>query len=58
MTNRQVFTKIFNNPTFKDHSCSRSCKAYVPCGSCDWWDEEYTGSEEKSHLLRYLLVSL
>ena len=47
MTNREIFTKIFNNPTFKDHSCSRSCNMLVPCGSCDWWDKEYTDSEEK-----------
>ena len=47
MTNREVFTKIFNNPTFKDRSCSRFCNVGMPCGSCDWWDEEYTGSEEK-----------
>lgn len=47
MTNREAFTKIFNNPTFKDHSCACSCKSIVPCGSCSWWDEEYTGSEEK-----------
>ena len=47
MTNREVFTKIFNNPTFKDHSCSCSCKSRIPCIDCSWWDEEYTGSEEK-----------
>ena len=47
MTNREIFTKIFNNPTFKDHSCSRSCNMLVPCASCDWWNEEYADSEEK-----------
>lgn len=47
MTNREAFTKIFNNPTFKDHSCSDSCKGIIPCTNCDWWAEEYTGSEEK-----------
>ena len=47
MTNREVFTKIFNNPTFKDRYCLCSCKCIIPCRSCDWWDEEYTGSEEK-----------
>lgn len=47
MTNREVFTKIFNNPAFKDRSCSCSCKSRIPCIDCEWWDEEYTGSEEK-----------
>ena len=46
MTNRDVFTKIFNNPTFKDRSRLCSCKG-TPCTGCSWWDEEYTGSEEK-----------
>lgn len=42
MTNREIFTKIF-----KDRSCSRFCDVGMPCESCGWWDEEYTGSEEK-----------
>lgn len=46
MTNRDVFDKIFNNPTFEDAHCE-NCNMLVPCGSCDWWDKEYTGSEEK-----------
>ena len=46
MTNREVFTKNFNNPTFEDAHCE-NCNMLVPCGSCDWWDKEYTGSEEK-----------
>lgn len=48
MTNREIFTKIFNNPTFKDNSCEKSCIG-IPCGLCSWWDMEYTGSvfEEK-----------
>lgn len=37
MTNREVFTKIFNNPTFKNHSRLCSCKG-IPCIDCDWWD--------------------
>jgi hypothetical protein len=47
MTNREVFTKIFNNPTFKNHFCSCSCEAGLPCVYCDWWDEKYADSEEK-----------
>lgn len=47
MTNREAFTKIFNNPAFKDRSCSCSCKSRIPCIDCEWWEEEYTGSEEK-----------
>ena len=47
MTNREAFTKIFNNPTFKNHFCSCSCEAGLPCVYCDWWDEKYAGSEEK-----------
>lgn len=39
MTNREIFTKIFNNPTFKDSGCKNSCIG-IPCGLCDWWDEE------------------
>ena len=47
MTNREAFTKIFNNPTFEDTHC-KNCNMLVPCESCcDWWDKEYTGSEEK-----------
>ena len=46
MTNREVFTKIFNNPTFKDRYRLCSCEG-IPCIGCSWWDEEYTGSEEK-----------
>ena len=57
MTNREIFTKIFNNPTFKDRCCVDSCEG-TPCTTCDWWDKEYADSEEKSHLLRYLLVNL
>ena len=47
MTNREIFTKIFNNPTFKDHTCACSCNLSIPCGSCDWWNKEYANSEEK-----------
>lgn len=39
MTNREIFTKIFNNPTFKDSGCENSCIG-IPCGLCDWWNEE------------------
>lgn len=39
MTNREIFTKIFNNPTFKDSDCKKSCIG-IPCGFCSWWDEE------------------
>ena len=46
MTNKEVFTKIFNNPTFEDLYCLCSCEG-IPCVGCSWWDEEYTGSEEK-----------
>ena len=46
MTNRDAFYKIFNNPTFKDAHC-KNCNMLVPCTDCSWWDEEYTGSEEK-----------
>ena len=46
MTNRDVFYKIFNNPTFENTGCE-NCKASIPCGSCDWWNKEYADSEEK-----------
>lgn len=46
MTNREIFTKIFNNPTFKDHYCIDSCEG-IPCSSCDWWNKEYADAEEK-----------
>lgn len=46
MTNREIFTKIFNNPTFEDAHCG-NCNVLVPCASCDWWDKEYADSEEK-----------
>ena len=46
MTNREVFTKIFNNPTF-EHAHCENCNVLVPCASCDWWGKEYTDSEEK-----------
>lgn len=46
MTNREVFTKIFNNPIFEDAHCE-NCNVLVPCPSCNWWNKEYTGSEEK-----------
>ena len=46
MTNRDVFYKIFHKPVFEDTGCG-NCNMLVPCGSCDWWDKECTGSEEK-----------
>ena len=46
MTNREVFTKNFNNPTFEDAHCE-NCNVLVPCASCDWWDKEYADLEEK-----------
>ena len=46
MTNRDVFYRIFHRPVFEDIGCE-NCNMLVPCGSCDWWDKEYTDSEEK-----------
>lgn len=46
MTNREVFTKIFNNPIFEDAHC-KNCNMLVPCTVCSWWDKEYADSEEK-----------
>ena len=46
MTNRDVFNKIFNNPTFENADCE-NCNMLLPCGACDWWDKEYADSEEK-----------
>lgn len=49
MTNREVFDKIFNNPTFEDTCCINSCEG-VPCTSCDWWNKEYSESSIKNFL--------
>lgn len=46
MTNREVFDKIFNNPTFENTCCINSCEG-VPCTSCDWWNKEYVDLEKK-----------
>ena len=46
MTNKEVFTKIFNNPTFKDAHCVSLCDG-IPCSACDWWNKESVSSEEK-----------
>lgn len=46
MTNKEAFTKFFHKPVFEDDYCTSSCKG-TPCTDCSWWDEEYTGSEEK-----------
>lgn len=56
MTNREIFTKTFNNPTFKDNGCEKSCIS-IPCGLCSWWDKEYTGSifEEKKPLFKIFI---
>ena len=51
MTNKEVFDKIFNKPIFEDWRCKDCVRRgrLTPCGACDWWDKEYTGSvfEEK-----------
>ena len=46
MTNRDVFYKIFHRPVFEDAHC-KNCDTLLPCAFCDWWDKEYTNSEEK-----------
>ena len=43
MTNKEIFTKIFDNPTFKDAHCVSTCDG-IPCTACDWWNEEYSES--------------
>lgn len=46
MTNEEVFTKIFDNSIFEDWRCKDCVRkgCLTPCGACDWWDKEYTGS--------------
>ena len=46
MTNKEVFTKIFNNPTFEDAHCVSLCDG-IPCSACNWWNKEYADAEEK-----------
>ena len=54
MTNREVFTKIFNNPTFEDAGCE-NCDMLEPCGSCDWWDKEYADSKKKKPFFKIFI---
>ena len=62
MTNKEAFDKFFDNSIFEDWRCKdcvrRDC--LTPCGACDWWDKEYTGSvlKKRNRLLKYLLASL
>lgn len=55
MTNREVFIKIFDNPLFEDWHCVTPCMG-TPCASCEWWDEEYTSSEEKKPLFKIFIT--
>lgn len=51
MTNKEAFDKFFDNSIFEDWRCKECVRrgCLTPCGACDWWDKEYTGSvfEEK-----------
>lgn len=46
MTNKEAFDKFFDNSLFEDWRCKNCVRRnhLTPCGACDWWDKEYTGS--------------
>lgn len=46
MTNKEAFDKFFDNSLFEDWRCKDCVRRnhLTPCGACDWWDKEYTGS--------------